>query len=276
MSDLGNTNTSTYLAHVVGEKKSSNEKRLTLFSASHRRTVLSSEVLTTVLPFGEKSPERTQFVWPLRVDMNFPELTFHSFSVLSWNWERKGSVLYMRKQCAWIWETRNTTRTWLAETKFLPSAENRTFLTAPECAFNTFLRFARKVSVLCGQTGRRDLGKAQGRTFGVYSPTVEGCHSRTVRSFDPLAMHSPCGEYATLNTESAWPANRYARIDGLKFQIINELSLDAETSCFMFGLNAHAVTPDRCPRNVRSSAGSSACPDSFAIGTPPKRTIVWW
>mmetsp|Transcript_6608 Transcript_6608/g.24913 ORF Transcript_6608/g.24913 Transcript_6608/m.24913 type:complete len:218 (+) Transcript_6608:2321-2974(+) len=209
------------LAHVVGEKKSSNEKRLTLFSASHRRTVLSSEVLTTVLPFGEKSPERTQFVWPLRVDMNFPELTFHSFSVLSW----------------------------LAETKFLPSAENRTFLTAPECAFNT---------------------------FGVYSPTVEGCHSRTVRSFDPLAMHSPCGEYATLNTESAWPANRYARIDGLKFQIINELSLDAETSCFMFGLNAHAVTPDRCPRNVRSSAGSSACLDSFAIGTPPKRTIVWW
>lgn len=42
----------------------------------------------------------------------------------------------------------------------------------------------------------------------------------------------------------------------------------------MFGLNAHAVTAPLCPRNVRSSVGSSEWNASFAIGTPPKRTIV--
>ena len=61
---------------------------------------------------------------------------------------------------------------------------------------------------------------------------------------------------------------------GLKFQIMSEWSPLEETSCFMLGLNAHAVTPSLCPRNVRSSEGSSLCEDSFAIGTPPNRTIA--
>ena len=61
---------------------------------------------------------------------------------------------------------------------------------------------------------------------------------------------------------------------GLKFHIIRLLSSDDVTSCFMFGLNAHAVTAPLCPRNVRSSVGSSEWNASFAIGTPPKRTIV--
>ena len=70
------------------------------------------------------------------------------------------------------------------------------------------------------------------------------------------------------------PEKRYARMLGLKFHIIRLLSSDDVTSCFMFGLNAHAVTAPLCPRNVRSSVGSSEWNASFAIGTPPKRTIV--
>ncbi len=68
------------------------------------------------------------------------------------------------------------------------------------------------------------------------------------------------------------PVKRYARICGLKFQIMSELSFDDVMSCFMFGLNAQHVTASLCPRNVRSRVGSSD--DSFAMGTPPKRTMM--
>ena len=54
-----------------------------------------------------------------------------------------------------------------AETRRRPSGEKRTLRTAPECALST---------------------------LGVYSPTVEGVHRRTVRSLEPEAMHSPWGE----------------------------------------------------------------------------------
>mmetsp|Transcript_2149 Transcript_2149/g.8933 ORF Transcript_2149/g.8933 Transcript_2149/m.8933 type:complete len:217 (+) Transcript_2149:550-1200(+) len=183
------------------------------------RTVLSSDAETTLRPFGEKSPQRTQFVCPLSVERNLPSGADQSFSVLSCD----------------------------AETSFLPSGEKRTERTAAPCALST---------------------------FGVYRPTVLGVHNRTVRSLEPLAMHSPCGEYATDNTESLCPAKRYARMLGLKFQIMSEWSPLEETSCFMLGLNAHAVTPSLCPRNVRSSEGSSLWKDSFAMGTPPNRTMV--
>ena len=68
-----------------------------------------------------------------------------------------------------------------ADTRFLPSGEKRTERTAAPCAFST---------------------------LGVYRPTVLGVHSRTVRSLEPLAIHSPCGEYATDSTESLCPAKR--------------------------------------------------------------------
>lgn len=58
-------------------------------------------------------------------------------------------------------------------------------------------------------------------------------------------------------TRTLWPAKRYARSCGLKFQTMTQLSREPVISCFMFELKQTEVTASLCPRKERSRVGSS-------------------
>ena len=57
-------------------------------------------------------------------------------------------------------------------------------------------------------------------------------------------------------TRAEWPAKRYARRLGLKFQTRTSPSAPPDMSCRMLGLNTRLHTAPRWPRNARSRHGS--------------------
>ena len=70
-----------------------------------------------------------------------------------------------------------------------------------------------------------------------------GFHSRIERSLDADATRFVRGEHATPSTAALCPTNLYGRCWSLKFQTMTVASAPPETTCFMFGLNATALTP---------------------------------
>jgi len=77
-----------------------------------------------------------------------------------------------------------------------------------------------------------------------------------VLSAEQDAIMLPDGATLTSWTGPLWPTNLKGLIVDLKFQTITVPSLEPETACLRFGLNATLQTPSLCPLNDLLRAGS--------------------